>query len=40
MGQAMQTHRAQKNKGPQLADVMREYKSQRQSGMYGQNLRM
>jgi hypothetical protein len=40
MGQAMETHRIQKVKPPQLSEVIRQHKvSQRQSGAWGHNLR-
>lgn len=41
VGQAMETHRIQKQKGPQLADVLKQHKQQqnmqRQSGQWNQN---
>jgi hypothetical protein len=41
VGQAMETHRIQKNKGPQLADMLKQHKQQqnmmRQSGQWNQN---
>jgi hypothetical protein len=44
MGQAMETHRTQKIKAPQLSEVLKQHKMQaggmRQSGAFGQNLRM
>jgi hypothetical protein len=44
MGQAMETHRIQKNKAPHLADVLKQHKMQMggqpQNGGWGQNLRM
>lgn len=40
MGQAMESHRTLKNKAPQLAEVLKQHKMQRLSGMCPQNLRM
>ena len=44
MGQAMESHRTLKNKAPQLSEVLKQHKmqiaEQRQSGTWGQNLRM
>ena len=40
MGQAMETHRMQKQKGPQLADLLKQHKNQqRQSGNWNQGIR-
>jgi hypothetical protein len=40
MGQAMETHRTQKVKPIQFSEVLKNEKRMRQSGAYGQNMRM
>ena len=40
MGQAMETHRTQKIKPPQLSDVIKQQKAVKQNGGWGQNMRM
>lgn len=40
MGQAMETHRTQKVKPVQFSEVLKTERKMRQSGAYGQNMRM